>query len=45
MAVASPAHDLGVGSFTMGGCQRENCSYERYKGYTVYNIVIHVLCQ
>ena len=34
-AAASPAHGLGGGSLTMGGCQRETRTYGRYNSTTV----------
>ena len=35
MATASSIHGLGVGSLTMGGCQREHRVYGRYNSTTV----------
>ena len=34
-AAANPAHGLGGGSLTMGGCQRDISIYERYSSATV----------
>ena len=34
-AAASPVHDLGGGSLTVGGCQRDIRIHERYNSATV----------